>query len=1254
MKRLLASLAVLTLTAFAANVTLQADFEDTADAVSKGSRLSPNFTKDMVGMFDKGITGKGIKIGPWVNMPTPGTTEMADRKFGYEYGVRDSVNSKSGAVSFWVSPVDWDGKASTNHRMFCTFMSSDGQCQMTLYKVLSEPSLYVHCRSGSSKTSVRLARIDKWQKGEWHNIIFCWDNGTFCAFMDGVLINSGVYPPFLKDFAVMRLGTLNWKFEVGGSLMDELRIFDAPLSLDEAKGIFNKTLNITQASRDISLAKTAPKVDGIINPTEYAFSGIGFMTIGGIGLSTKQSRYSLGHDGKRLYLAVESPIQANPRYIKDRPRDSELWEDEGVEWHLYVPGKHQFQFIVNPENAIYDSLDRKIQWNAKTFESKSIVKDGVWKFECSITLDELECTDGNVAINVCRAFRDPKQETCIVGVKRNMGFADKNAFINLHLLESTRQPLKIDNFSIEPNKLALALSSNAQFDATVTCTKGLENVFVEKYTGKKFNLTSAKFLGGSSIVISVKDGSNTLYQNEFAMGDDTDMPMSLHFLYTELAKEEIVLKCSSFYPDSTRGTLHLVFKDLKGNEVAAKDYPLKGLGMSFDLRYPGSTLPHGYYALIGTHIAQDGTETPIFNEDWCRPEKHPIPDYLSTDYIQIQKPWTPLVQKNNAIEALVKRYEFNDAFLLSKVTANGNNILGEPMRLEFNGKSNYTAKPPVFDNHGDFCFITQEADYNGIKVSTRSRMDYDGLVKVAMTITPPAGGCQLSSLKLIIPFDNNTVTYVNGRSQPGNESGQSGMLTDKQWNENLFTNYAFWIGNVNSGFSFVVKNTKGWHCKNPVSSLELKPEGRLRNAYINIVDTSFKFDKPRTIEFGIMASPSRPESRKVDRMLHSDWVMWWWHSGKYFDYIDPNYTKPRPAGKSVFPYNSIGTSAHSPHWNYYQQEWNCRALGSYQEDHPVKGKAARDRAHWVFGCLNSQTFMDFKLEQIINAINNEKMDIHHLYFDLAVIHSCSSETHGCVWKDDFGRRWESNDWEYRRAFFQLIRKALLAKDPNGLLSFHSHNQRVPMITSFCDIQVGGEDFVPIIGERGNYYDVVDSTVLRAYSVSYGMGPKCVFIPQLQRSLDFTAPGTKYDETTPKNRKATRHLLVMLLLHDIDFWYNTPEALALSKLRKSFGWDENLIMEPFWKPEGYFKILDDPTNGRFYVTIFRRKGRFLLMALNDSHKEAEAVISLDIKRLLGKQPTTIKDHYAPERKHTLDGNTLRLKLQDHEPAILWFE
>ena len=72
--------------------------------------------------------------------------------------------------------------------------------------------------------------------------------------------------------------------------------------------------------------------------------------------------------------------------------------------------------------------------------------------------------------------------------------------------------------------------------------------------------------------------------------------------------------------------------------------------------------------------------------------------------------------------------------------------------------------------------------------------------------------------------------------------------------------------------------------------------------------------------------------------------------------------------------------------------------------------------------------------------------------------------------------------------------------------------------------------------------------------------------------------------------------------------------------------------------------------KFYVTVFRREGRFLLMALNNSPSEAEAVIKLDLKRLLGRQPSSIKDFYEPERKHVMDGDTLTLYDEERQPVL----
>ena len=122
----------------------------------------------------------------------------------------------------------------------------------------------------------------------------------------------------------------------------------------------------------------------------------------------------------------------------------------------------------------------------------------------------------------------------------------------------------------------------------------------------------------------------------------------------------------------------------------------------------------------------------------------------------------------------------------------------------------------------------------------------------------------------------------------------------------------------------------------------------------------------------------------------------------------------------------VGVSAHCPHWNYYHKEWNREGIGRFSEDLPVHSQEERNRGHYVYSCMAPPSFMEYRIKQISYAIDNSVMDVHNLYFDLVFCPPCQSEEHGCAWTDDFGRKWSGNDWESRRAFFQIIRRKLLA------------------------------------------------------------------------------------------------------------------------------------------------------------------------------------------------------------------------------------
>ncbi len=1244
--------------AFAANVTFEASFDGSFNAgVAKGAS-APLKILETVDPFADGLKGKAVKIGPWKDMPTPGTTEREDRKFGLLYDGKGNINSQRGAVSFWVNPVDWSGKDSANHRMFFTAYCTNNSDRFTIYKVLHESTLYVYFWNGSNTQGKRVCSIANWKSGGWHNVVCNWNDGYMNFFVDGEFAMEMAYEKFKLPFGSFRVGFEDWAYEEGASLMDELKIYDAPLNPNEIKALFKKVADAGATERFIRVGRTAaPVLDGKVSFGEYSFGSDGFMDFPDGGLSKKKAMYYVAQDGKKLYLAVKSQIADNPDCVKGRLRDAEIWEDENIELHFKVPGGLHYQFIINCYGGIYDSSSALASWNAQSLETKSSIVDGMWTIECSLDLSEFEGLGKELGINIARSFRMPKQDTCICSVRRNLGFADTEAFIKLKLEEKPLPCIEISETTMALDGVRVAFEASGKVTGRLVCGNGVDSFFDKSVAvPPKARLDSGKIQSGTVADISVADADGVIFQNSFAFTQKKEQPFTLHYLFTDfdLPSEDINFVCSSMVDDAARGSLKLEIKTLDGKPVAEKTYPLKDLGMNFTLKYPGATLPFGFYAFTGTLVAADGSESVVFLEDWIRPEKHELPDYLDASRIKVQAPWTPIEQEGRTVKSLVKTYVFNDDFLLESVVANGNNILGAPMRLEINGLQKGKAQPPVFDNHGDYCFLTQKVAYGDINVTVKSRVDYDGMVKVAMTLEPPKGGSRLSSVRMVMPFDGKTMEYVNGNSGHGNTSGKSGLLTGDVWEENLFKNFAFWIGNCQAGFGWVAKNMKGWHCNDVVRSLSLKPEGNLRTAYIPFVDEPFDLKELRTIEFAVMASPGRPSSPKVDRMLKDDMTMWWRYDEKYFDYIDPHFIKPRPAGWKAFPYNSVGTSGHCPHWNYYQKEWNRYALGYVCEDLPVVGLSARNASHWVWGCLNSVSFMEFKLSQIFYALDRRDMEVHNLYFDLVGIGNCTAENHGCLWTDDFGRKWGSCDWENRRVFFQAIREKLLKKNSDGLISFHSHNQRLPMLTDYCDIQVGGEDFVTQVGTNGNYYDLVNSDILRSYSVAYGLGPKCVFIPQFARALLFIAPGTTFDESEPKNRKATRHLLNMLFIHDIDAWQRSPEATKLANLKRTFGWDASVEMHPFWDAKGFFSIESDSTGGKVIATVFSRQGRFLLWTLNDSDSNATAVFNLDIQRLLGKAPTKLNDFYQPERKHSMEGSKLRLDYSSREPIIIWIE
>lgn len=76
-----------------------------------------------------------------------------------------------------------------------------------------------------------------WQPGEWHHVAYTWGDGRRVVYIDGAEMNRsepGRGLPTLGHF--FRIGAGNWGLGYAEALVDEVRIWDRPLTPDEFGG----------------------------------------------------------------------------------------------------------------------------------------------------------------------------------------------------------------------------------------------------------------------------------------------------------------------------------------------------------------------------------------------------------------------------------------------------------------------------------------------------------------------------------------------------------------------------------------------------------------------------------------------------------------------------------------------------------------------------------------------------------------------------------------------------------------------------------------------------------------------------------------------------------------------------------------------------------------------------------------------------------------------------------------------------------
>jgi hypothetical protein len=246
---------------------------------------------------------------------------------------------------------------------------------------------------------------------------------------------------------------------------------------------------------------------------------------------------------------------------------------------------------------------------------------------------------------------------------------------------------------------------------------------------------------------------------------------------------------------------------------------------------------------------------------------------------KIIKPFTPMAVKGNIVETVLRRHSLGNNGLLAQVNALGENILAAPITLKMvcNGK----LEKWKFDQ---LKFIKKQADEvqaeaNGhagnVNYKALITFDYDGFIWIKANLSS-SKKTKIDSLTLSIPIKSEYCTLMHAFADRirNNPSGYIPQGHGKVWDSknierrmvkgklliaNGFTPY-IWLGEETRGLCWFADCSAGFSLQSSVPQIRIyRNTSDSINLEVDIINKAVMLDKPRNFEFGLQATPVKPQ-----------------------------------------------------------------------------------------------------------------------------------------------------------------------------------------------------------------------------------------------------------------------------------------------------------------------------------------------------------------------------------------------------------
>jgi hypothetical protein len=652
------------------------------------------------------------------------------------------------------------------------------------------------------------------------------------------------------------------------------------------------------------LMAQAPKIDGNIEPAEWAAAAgfSGFVWQGA--LERRRGMAYVGATATTLYMAIKTQLPEEGQILAQVNQDTaKLVFDDSVEvWIDPTPGAAHGKTYQMLANAIgHAGYQVHARGNAAAdpawrgnWQMESGFHEGYWHYEIAVPIAGIApgrtADHGSWGINLCRNWKEPWAFSSLGGggyapTDMTFTFAADDAPAVAHEVHGDPHAgaydmaLRLSN----PGRAAVAVQAQMLLKRDVMPElKAAEALTIGPGETKQLTLAAKddptrKY--DLTIRVASADGKKVYYERAYAwqkgepwkwtVAKKQVLPIDIQFAYYPyLNKMKILADVTNLPEGSKLDNLTCAIRPRGGGQAIKTvvfDKFVKGRQeMVFDLpplkgSYEIAAVAHGNPAPAGEVVKP--FERTVY------PWEHLG---LGTSK-KVYAPFTPIKVAGMKLSTVLREHTMNNEGLWEQVVATEKALLAAPMRFAATvggaEQKVQAAKLRFTKAEGDEAVAQTGLQAGALKAQVQCKWDYDGTMRVDMTLQP-TGGKTVDALTLEIPMKDAGAPLIHALGD-GIRNGTYLRLPEGEgvvWTAEKaavndfprnFCSYIY-VGSAVRGLCWFCENDRGWSWDSKTPNLELVRKGGVLTLRVHLINKPVAIEAPRTITFGLLAAPVKP------------------------------------------------------------------------------------------------------------------------------------------------------------------------------------------------------------------------------------------------------------------------------------------------------------------------------------------------------------------------------------------------------------